>query len=168
MERLISEFQMLSKPLKTAFYETVDVGQCVSNTVFLMKSQAANQNVFLEYIPHALSCYCYGNKEQLEQVWINLIRNALEAVDSAGRVQIAVRCTTTKIIIIVTDNGCGISEKSLVKLGDPFFTTKADGTGLGLSICFSIIQQHGGRIEVKSDLNVGTSFIVYLPAKKQP
>ena len=168
MERLISEFQMLSKPLKTPVYETVDVGECIANTVFLMKNQAANQNVFLEYIHPASSCYCYGNKEQLEQVWINLIRNALEAVDSAGRVQIAVRCTTTTNIVTVTDNGCGISEKSLAKLGEPFFTTKANGTGLGLSICFRIIQQHDGKIEVKSDLNAGTAFIVYLPTKKQP
>ena len=163
IERLVSEFQMLAKPLKRPVYERVDVGQGVADTVMLMESQAINQNAFLQFIQPTGPCFCYGNKEQLQQVWINLVRNALEAVLPAGQVAIAVCSTPEKIIVTVSDNGCGIPEQALANLGAPYFTTKEGGTGLGLSICFSIIEQHDGKIEVQSDPTTGTTFCVCLP-----
>lgn len=163
IERLVSEFQMLAKPLKIPVYEKVDVGQCVLDTVTLMESQAINQNVLLEYVQPVGPCFCYGNNEQLKQVWINLMRNALDAVVADGHVKITARGTTENIIVTVSDNGCGISESVLANLGAPFFTTKEGGTGLGLSICFSIIEQHIGKIKVQSEPGKGTVFFVYLP-----
>lgn len=163
IERLVSEFQMLAKPLKKPDYERVDVGQCVADTVMLMESQAINQNVSLKFNQPIGTCFCYGNKEQLQQVWINLVRNAIEAVLPGGQVQITVYDTPEKIIVTVSDNGCGIPKKALTNLGAPYFTTKEGGTGLGLSICFSIIEQHDGKIEVQSDPTTGTTFSVYLP-----
>jgi signal transduction histidine kinase len=163
IERLVSEFQMLAKPQTAAVYETVDVGRSIADTVLLMESQAINQSVSLEYIHPTGPCFCYGNAEQLKQVWINLVRNAFEAVLTGGKVRIAVHSTAENIIVTVYDNGCGIPEETLINLGTPFFTTKTGGTGLGLSICFSIIGQHDGKIEVQSDSNQGTTFSVYLP-----
>jgi two-component system, sporulation sensor kinase E len=68
------------------------------------------------------------------------------------------------LVIRVTDTGCGIRSEDVGKLGTPFYTTKAEGTGLGLSVTYSIIQDHGGKIEVDSELGKGTTFSVYLPA----
>lgn len=109
-----------------------------------------------------------GVKNQIIQVFANLIHNAvqaLESVDRIGTLKIAtVNDEENLLSIVVTDNGPGICEKSLKNLFDPFFTTKdpGEGTGLGLSICYRIVEAHGGTIEVNSVLNEGTSFTVKL------
>jgi len=109
-----------------------------------------------------------GVSEQLVQVFVNLLTNAVQAAPRQGG---CVRVTTTiddvarRILIVVEDNGCGIAPEHLPHVFAPFFTTKSerDGTGLGLSIVKSIVENHGGAIDVESHLGQGTRFVIALP-----
>jgi two-component system NtrC family sensor kinase len=105
---------------------------------------------------------------QLEQVFVNLINNAAEAMATDGEISLSSRAVNSSAIEIeVTDTGCGISDEHLDKLFTPFFTTKAlgKGTGLGLSIVYGIIKMHKGQIAVQSQVGQGTAFTIHLPVK---
>ncbi len=101
--------------------------------------------------------------QQLKQVFINLIRNAVEATESGGKIKIAHRQEGGKNIFEVSDTGCGISDANLDKIFDIYFTTKSGGTGMGLSIVRQIIIQHGGTITAESKLKHGTKFTITIP-----
>ena len=104
---------------------------------------------------------------RLNQVWMNMLVNAGQAIDSFGTITLKTRSVEGGIEVSIADTGCGISKEGLARIFDPFYTTKdvGEGTGLGLSISYSIIEQHGGRIEVDSQLNRGTCFRIFLPLK---
>ncbi|MGI2336565.1 MAG: PAS domain-containing sensor histidine kinase [Dehalogenimonas sp.] len=109
---------------------------------------------------------------QLEQVFVNLIINAEQAITSSGkgdRLIISSGEMDGYIVVTITDNGPGIKSRDLEKVFDPFFTTKGDdgGTGLGLSICHGIVQEHHGRINVTSELGSGTTFTISLPLETE-
>ncbi len=103
--------------------------------------------------------------DQLIQVWTNLIHNALQAMDHKGTLTIKTEMANDFAKISITDTGKGIPQDIIYKIFDPFFTTKAsgEGTGLGLDIVKKIIKNHNGRIDVKSEVGVGSTFIIYLP-----
>lgn len=101
--------------------------------------------------------------QQLKQVFINLIRNAVEATDAGGEIKIAHRQEGGKNIFEISDTGCGISDANLDKIFDIYFTTKSGGTGMGLSIVRQIIIQHGGTISAESKLKHGTKFTITIP-----
>jgi signal transduction histidine kinase len=110
---------------------------------------------------------CYAG--QLNQVWMNLLINAAQAVGAAGAVTVSTRCEGDMVEVVVSDTGCGVPAEQLSKIFDPFFTTKpvGEGTGLGLSISYGIIERHQGTITVKSEPGVGTSFTVRIPVYAQ-
>lgn len=116
------------------------------------------------------SILCYPG--QLNQVWMNLLSNAAQAVaeKSDGKVEVATSVEGNNIVVSVADNGPGIKPEIRSKIFDPFFTTKpvGQGTGLGLSICHSIVERHGGKIEMRSRTNKGTVFTVTLPIHNSP
>ncbi|MEJ2053153.1 MAG: ATP-binding protein, partial [Calditrichaceae bacterium] len=107
----------------------------------------------------------FCNPGQLNQVFINLISNAAQAIEGEGEIKIHTYADNTNFYIEIADNGEGIDEKILSKIFDPFFTTKDVnmGTGLGLSISYSIIENHGGKINVKSEKGKGSMFTITLP-----
>lgn len=104
---------------------------------------------------------------QINQVFMNLLLNAAQAIHETGEVWISTTSEGDKVIIVIKDNGCGIPEANLLKIFDPFFTTKkvGEGMGLGLSISYGIIQKHGGSIHVSSHNRQGTEFTIELPVK---
>jgi two-component system NtrC family sensor kinase len=102
----------------------------------------------------------------MQQVFLNVINNALDAMDKEGGVlKISSRVEGNFIVVELADNGPGIPEANLQRIFDPFFTTKpvGKGTGLGLSICYGIIKNLGGEIVVKSTVGVGTTFYIKIP-----
>jgi PAS domain S-box-containing protein len=101
--------------------------------------------------------------QQLEQVLVNLIVNAMQAMPDGGKLTIRTRKENDWVIITVQDTGQGIPPKNLTKLFTPFFTTKEKGTGLGLAISHGIIERHGGNIKVESEVGKGTTFTIRLP-----
>ena len=106
-----------------------------------------------------------GARRELEQVFLNLIVNAAQAIDGTGVVRVRTSVVDDTVEIAVADSGRGIAPEHLERIFDPFFTTKpvGEGTGLGLSISHEIVRRHGGRIDVASKLGQGTEFRVRLP-----
>lgn len=106
-----------------------------------------------------------ANNHELNQVWTNLIHNAIQAMNSSGILTIRVKQEEDNIVVMIEDNGCGIPAELHEKIFEPFFTTKksGEGTGLGLDIVQKIIEKHGGTISLESKVNVGTTFIVKIP-----
>jgi signal transduction histidine kinase len=107
----------------------------------------------------------YADTEQIEQVFINLFSNAVEAMSGKGALSIKAVEEDNRVKIRVTDTGPGMSRDTVEKIFEPFFTTKDKGTGLGLAIVFNIIQKHRGEITVESTEGRGTTFIISLPKK---
>jgi len=110
-----------------------------------------------------------GLASQLNQVFMNLLVNAAHAIPEHGVIGVFTECRDGWVYIRIQDDGCGIPQENIVRIFEPFFTTKpiGSGTGLGLSLSYGIIQKHSGRIEVQSEVGVGTSFTVCLPVNQQ-
>lgn len=106
--------------------------------------------------------------QQLEQVLINLIQNAIQAMPDGGTLRVNLSQTETAVAIAVQDTGTGIAPENLRRIFDPFFTTKpeGEGTGLGLSVSYGIVSRHGGRINVESQIGEGTTFTILLPVEQ--
>ena len=109
----------------------------------------------------------YGDANQIQQIFINLITNAQQAMARRPEQILSIEAghTDNHVYIQMSDTGCGIAPAHISKIFDPFFTTKpvGQGTGLGLSICYGIVQQHGGKITASSKLDQGTTFRMELP-----
>ena len=105
--------------------------------------------------------------QQIEQVLINLVTNAVQAMPEGGTLDVSLKETEDNLVITMRDSGEGIPEENIGRIFDPFFTTKpeGEGTGLGLSVSYGIISRHRGLIEVESEVGIGTTFIVSLPVR---
>jgi signal transduction histidine kinase len=108
-----------------------------------------------------------SDRGQLQQVFLNVINNAFEAVEDGGQIDITLTETSSGgVAAVIEDNGCGIDKEDLERIFEPFFTSrKVGGTGLGLSITYGIVQRLGGRIEVDSVLGEGTRFTITMPRR---
>ncbi len=104
-----------------------------------------------------------GDKTKLQEVFLNLLKNAYEAALPNNTIYLEVALANNFVQILVRDTGCGISEEQLPTIFDPFATYKKEGSGLGLAICKNIINAHGGTISVESVIGEGTSFVVTIP-----
>ena len=107
----------------------------------------------------------YGYPGQINQVILNLLHNAAQAITEQGAITIHTQQLTSKVCLTITDTGNGIEKDNIKKLFNPFYTTKdvGEGTGLGLSIAYGIIKHHNGNIDVKSELGTGTTFTITIP-----
>jgi signal transduction histidine kinase len=105
---------------------------------------------------------------QINQVFMNLLVNAVQAIPDRGHITLRSGCLDQQVWVAVSDDGAGIPAEIQTRIFDPFFTTKpvGKGTGLGLSVSYGIIDKHGGRIEVKSQLGEGSTFTVWLPIRQ--
>jgi len=111
----------------------------------------------------------YADEQLIQEVLMNLLLNAMDAVTDNGEIKIDTGIQTqNQVYIIIGDGGTGISDEELEKIFDPFYTTKkpGEGTGLGLSVSLGIVETHGGSIQVKSKLDKGTTFKIILPVKE--
>ena len=107
-------------------------------------------------------------KDQIKQVILSFIQNSADSISGEGQITLTTEQQGSQLKIKIQDTGHGISEDDIENLFDPFFTTKAQqGTGLGLSVSYGIIRDHGGDIEVKSELDKGTTFTINLPIKTE-
>jgi signal transduction histidine kinase len=152
--------------LDEAEFKQVDIHEGIDATVRLLSRYYSSGRVQLSRDYGQLPPVgCYAG--QLNQVWMNLLANAAQAVEAAGGGEVSVKTSVEsgQVTVAVTDTGCGIAPEHLRKIFDPFFTTKpvGEGTGLGLSVTYSIVQRHGGTIRVRSQQGKGTTFLVGLP-----
>lgn len=163
IESIITEFLVLAKP-QAVHYEEKNVLKIMKDTMELLGAQSILNNVqmHLKTAPDLPSLYCEPN--QLKQVFINIVKNAIEIMPDGGNVFIEIaRKDKNRLLISITDEGSGIPEDKIKRLGEPFYTTKERGTGLGLMVSFKIIEEHRGEVEVKSDAGKGTTFFITLP-----
>jgi two-component system, NtrC family, sensor kinase len=141
------------------------VNELLENTLHLVENQPSFQNIafFREYDPNLPQILI--DRNQISQVFMNLLLNAAQAMSDGGAMSIETQLTDDGVHIAtrVRDSGCGISQDDLKRIFDPFFTTKEVGTGLGLSVSYGIVENHGGKIEAESSLGVGTVFTILLP-----
>ena len=148
----------------------VQINDLIEELVALSAQRAKYSNVSINTIFQKDLPSVHVSETEIQQVFLNLINNALDAMDKKGGViDVTSRVEGDHIVIQVADNGPGIAEANLARIFDPFFTTKrvGKGTGLGLSICYGIIKKMGGEIDVHSVMDVGTTFRVLLPLPKQ-
>ncbi len=157
-----------SRP-KQSRKERVNVNEVIERTLFLLKHHVRFKKLTVQAdLDPGTGRIPQANSEQLVQVFMALLLNAMDAMGERGTVRIVTRPGTDAegaVIAEVIDQGHGIARGELSKIFEPFYTTKApgQGTGLGLSICYGIVQEHGGRIEVDSALGQGSTFRVILP-----
>jgi two-component system NtrC family sensor kinase len=157
---------LLNFARRTEIHTTeVNVTKLIQETVALLENRALTEkkNIKTRIFPDLPTLQ--ADPHQLEQVFLNLVNNALDAIDENGTVTMEVRAEKSSVFIDVADNGSGITEEDLKRVFDPFFTNKpvGKGTGLGLSICFGIVQRMSGEITVASKPGVGATFTVRLP-----
>ncbi len=162
IESIISEFLVLAKP-QMAKFQKKDIRTIIQNVIALVNTKAIMNNVqilieFEDDIP-LIDC----DENQLKQVFINILQNAVEAMPDGGEIVVKFKQNSDKVCISVIDQGCGISQERISKLGEPFYSNKEKGTGLGLMISYKIIENHQGRICVESIVGEGTTFDVILP-----
>jgi PAS domain S-box-containing protein len=162
IESILKEFLILSKPHLTK-YNKKDVHVLFKQILPLFETQATYHNIQLitEFDSEEILINC--NENQLKQVFINFIKNAMEAMSNGGVIKIECKKEHDELCIRFIDEGSGISEENIKRLREPFFTTKENGTGLGLMISFKIIEEHGGTIQVESRVGIGSIFKIKLP-----
>jgi two-component system NtrC family sensor kinase len=156
-----------SRPSKDTDVAPVSMNEVVENALFLVSTQTAMRTVEVHNQLDPALHMVLGNRNQLLQVMVNLVQNALHAMERRGG-KLTVRSwavDSQHVAVAVEDTGCGIEPRNLSRVFEPFFTTKGPGkgTGLGLSVSFGIVQRHEGTIDVESQPGVGTRFTVTLP-----
>jgi signal transduction histidine kinase len=148
--------------------EAVDIRRGVNETLTLLagKKRDKSARVVLEFPEDLPRVHAVG--AELNQVWMNLIENALDAIPSGGHVTVSAGRELDRVVVRIIDDGAGIPADITTRIFDPFFTTKGvgKGTGLGLSLSYGIVQRHGGHIEVDSAPGRGSTFRVYLPVRQ--
>ncbi len=149
---------------KPATHVTFDLNDTVSN-VSLLAGRLLSSNIDVRIQPCADALPVLGDPGTFDQVLLNLVVNARDAMPDGGRLTIETRCTDAGPELIVSDTGCGMDDATCARMFEPFFTTKAPGkgTGLGLATVRSIVEKARGTIEVRSALGAGTSFVIRLP-----
>jgi PAS domain S-box-containing protein len=156
--------------LGSSDYADLDVNRVISESLSLVEPmlKAAKVTINAQLKP-SLPPVC-GNSGKLQQVFMNLIMNARDAMPRGGELTISSECENSTVYVEVTDNGVGIPADNLNKIFDPFFTTKATsrGTGLGLAVTYGIIREHSGTIQVDSVVGRGTTFRLEFPAVRKP
>ncbi len=164
---IVGEFLVLAKPSVTNFVEQ-DVTILIKDIVTLIDTQSilSNVQIFVEFDRDLPMVNC--EKNQLKQVFLNIIKNSIEAMPNGGNIDVKVKAKEEgKISIEIIDQGIGIPKERISTLGEPFYSTKEKGTGLGLMTCFKIIESHNGQFIIKSKLNEGTTIEIILPTITQ-
>jgi signal transduction histidine kinase len=147
--------------------EPTDINRAITDGLFFLENQALFHNIRIIKKLDSVLPFVKGNASQLKQVFMNIIVNAAEAIHGSGTLTITTFAALDRKSVLVefTDTGEGISEENLTRIFDPFFTTKGvgKGTGLGLATSYGIVEEHGGKIRVKSKVGEGTTFTIQLP-----
>jgi signal transduction histidine kinase len=162
IDEIVGEMVVLAKPAPDT-KKDVDLSKVLQDSVNLMSYQAYRCGVDVVLNLEPSLPLVKGISGQLKQVFINLIKNAIEAIENNGTITIEARRQESRVLITIEDTGPGMDIRLIDKLGTPFFSTKEKGTGLGLMITFRIIQNHKGKVSVNSKLGVGSQFFISLP-----
>lgn len=178
IDSLVNQLLRFARPAKP-FLRPMHVHEVLEKTLLLVQHRLYQREIKLSRSWKAEVDTIRGDSDQLEQVFLNFFLNAMDAMDPGGQLNVSTEIrsadelvsdmsvngeiTREALRISIRDTGDGIKPEDIPHVFDPFFTTKDYGTGLGLSVVHGIIQEHGGQIEVESELGHSTSFHIYLP-----
>ncbi|WP_373229818.1 PAS domain S-box protein [Cohnella sp.] len=166
IELIIRELLMLAKPQAIQMKQE-DLRALIEDVILLIEAQAILQNIEIRLNPADQNCFIQCDANQIKQVFINFFKNAIEAMPRGGVIQVNLEISSDhEAVVQIKDQGCGISEKQLRLIGEPFYSTKEAGTGLGMLVSYKIIENHGGCIRIFSQMDLGTTIVVTLPAIK--
>ena len=162
LDQIISQFLRAVRPTTPGF-EKASLGAVLHDTLEFLQHEVKDRDILVEVdqpddLPDAML-----DKNQIKQVFFNIIRNAMQAMPQGGLLKITLGSTDRFVSIAFKDTGPGIPADQLGNIFEPYFTTKSEGTGLGLMIVQRIVRDHGGELEVHSEPRVGTTFTIFLP-----
>lgn len=169
IDSLVTQMLRYASP-KPASQVAVQVHHLLDHSLRLLEHQMSGRMIVLRREYGAIPGTVRGDESRLQQVFMNLMLNAVEAISGSGELTVRTEMvghgsSAKQIRIHITDTGSGIAPAHLARVFEPFFTTKKNGTGLGLAICQRVAQEHQGSIEVSSEVGRGSTFIVSLAAE---
>ncbi len=162
---IVHHLLQFSRMKKSTLREKVDLAELVENTLALLKNELKITHTKVKTLLEKGVANIFGNPNQLQQVLVNIILNAIQAMGEGGSLEIWLKVDKDKkkAYIAIKDNGPGIPQEVLSHILEPFYTTKKDGTGLGLSVSYGIIKEHKGEIHIDSQKGKGTTVTIELP-----
>lgn len=167
---ILFQFLNAAKP-QTNQVKQVSLNKLIKEISLLYEGEVNIRNITIKTVLDQSDPCLLTDEKQLKQVLVNIVKNAMDAISEANRLEGEITLYTETIEnqarIIIRDNGCGMPEETVNKIFSPFYSTKVTGTGLGLSICKRIIDDQGGNIQIRSNPDDGTSFIISLPLKTE-
>ena len=165
IQKILSDLLDYARPKQPQF-RPADLNATVEHAVALARQQALSRPIEIVLVKAEGLALVEHDTAQVQQVLLNLLLNAVQAIPSAGQIRVELEAQDPFAVVTVTDTGRGIAPEHLGNIFRPFFTTKGQGTGLGLSLARRIVEEHRGRIEVTSTLGKGSQFSVWLPFRK--
>jgi PAS domain S-box-containing protein len=166
LDRIISQFLRAVRPTKPDL-QRASLNELVIETLALLEREIADRDILVEQELAGDLPRIPVDRAQLKQVFYNVIKNALQAMRAGGILRIRTAATETHAIVSFIDTGHGISAEQIGRIFEPYYTTKEDGSGLGLMIVQRIVREHGGTIEIESDVERGTTFRIKLPISER-
>jgi signal transduction histidine kinase len=162
---IIENLLRFARPSENSSVAKLDLAALLKDTLNLVKNQAGIQKIYIVLNLLKEPALIIGNGSLLQQMFMNLFLNAMNAMQDGGTLSISMERLAGEVAVGIADTGQGIPETEINKIFDPFYTTSpvGKGTGLGLSISYSIIKQHSGAIEAESVEGKGSTFTVKLP-----
>jgi two-component system, NtrC family, sensor histidine kinase HydH len=164
LNRLLTDFLEFARP-RPPQYQEVDPTVVLDSVMDLASHAIGRKQIVLRKEVAGVLPRLRCDPEQLKQVLLNLVINAIQATDGRGEVTLRASRQNDKVLMQVKDEGCGIHPENLDKIFDPFFTTKDNGTGLGLSVVHQIVEQHGGLLTAESNRDKGMTFSLLFPTR---
>lgn len=151
--------------LRGGQFALVDMADVIKTSARLVTHQERGDNIQISVEAAENLPMVSGDVGQLQQAVVALATNGIDAMPDGGTLTLRAKSSGARVLVQVSDNGIGIPPENMTKIFDPFFTTKdvGRGTGLGLAVCYGILSEHGGRLDVRSNLGVGTTFTITLP-----
>lgn len=158
---IVNDLLILGKP-NTAVKTPKKLIDIIEYVISVIDPHAQRKEIYIEYdVDQSAMLLCDEN--HMKQVFINLIKNAMEAMPNGGTIITHGKVENDKVLVSVKDEGCGIPPETLAKLGEPFYTTKQNGNGLGLMVTKKIIEEHDGKFNIQSEIGKGTIVTIHLP-----
>jgi two-component system, sporulation sensor kinase E len=166
INHIVSELLLLAKPQQMKFTRA-NLNKLLQDVLSLLNTEATLNDIQIDFSTSLRELWIECEPNQLKQLFINLIKNAMEASYKGGVVSITLEEVENKLVSMkVVDNGCGISKERLERIGEPFYSSKEKGTGLGLTVSSKIVQSHNGSIRFESEQDEGTSVTINLPLQQ--
>ena len=158
---MVGEFMILGKP-QAAIFKLEDCGEILQEALHLFMIQAKLSEIEItQCLAESATILC--DRNQIKQVFLNILKNAMEALLQGGNIHVLLDVYEGFQRVTFTDNGSGMTEEVLRRIGEPFHTTKPDGNGLGIMIVQRIMESHQGKMNIRSEIGRGTSVEIMLP-----